>query len=57
MMRAFLVLAGLALTSVGLIVTFSTGIVNGWAMVAVVGVVLLGIDLYIEQREADDASR
>ena len=56
-MRAFLVLAGLALTSVGLIVTFSTGVVNGWAMVAVVGVVLLGIDLYIEQREADHASR
>ena len=57
MMRAFLALGGLILTAVGLIVTFSTGVVNGWAVLAVIGVGMLAIDQHLERKSAERIER
>ena len=51
MMRGLIVLAGLILTAVGLIVTFTTWTADGWTVLALVGVCLLGWDQAIEARE------
>jgi chloramphenicol 3-O-phosphotransferase len=53
MLRALNALAGLTLVAVGLIHTFATWTVDGWTLLAVVGVVMVGVDLCIEEREAD----
>jgi len=50
-MRGLNVLAGVALIIVGLIATIATGTVNGLGWLAAVGVALLAVDLFIEERE------
>lgn len=52
-MRAVGAALGLILTVTGLIVTFTTGNVDGWTVLAAIGVALLWNDLRIEQREAE----
>jgi hypothetical protein len=51
MIRALNALAGLVLIAVGLIVTFATWTVNGWTLLAVIGVCMVGVDLCLEERE------
>jgi hypothetical protein len=50
MMRAFVAVGGLVLTAVGLIVTFSTWTVDGWTVLAAVGVGLLWLDQRLDER-------
>jgi hypothetical protein len=50
MMRAFVAVGGLVLTCVGLILTFSTWTVDGWTVLAGVGVGLLLLDQRLDER-------
>lgn len=52
MIRGLNVLTGFILALVGLIVTFATFTVNGWTVLAAVGVLMLAGDLYIERVQA-----
>jgi hypothetical protein len=51
MFRALNAIAGLGLIAVGLIVTFTTWTVNGWTLLAVIGVCMVAVDLCLEERE------
>jgi hypothetical protein len=53
MIRAFVTVGGLVLTAVGLIMTFATLTVNGWWVLAAVGVGLLWLDQRLDERGAD----
>lgn len=52
-MRAVAAFAGFVLTTVGLIVTFSTLTVNGWTVLALIGFGLIANDLRIESKETN----
>lgn len=49
-MRAFLVLTGVALFVAGMVGTVVSFAVNGWTVLAGVGVCLLWVDLVLEDR-------
>lgn len=55
MMRAFLAGGGLILTVVGLAVSWATVTVDGWTVLAAVGVGMLWIDWRIEKAQAQRA--
>lgn len=47
-MRGLNVLAGVLLFAVGMVVTFTTWTVDGWTVLAAVGCLMLGADLYLD---------
>lgn len=49
MFRAVAAFAGFILTLTGLLVTFTTWTVDGWTVLAGVGVALLAVDLLVEE--------
>lgn len=49
MIRAVAAFAGFILTLTGLLVTFTTLTVDGWTVLAGVGVALLAVDLLVEE--------
>jgi hypothetical protein len=52
MFRAWNAFVGFILTLVGLTVTFATMTANGWAVVAGVGVGMLAVEFWIEERSS-----
>jgi uncharacterized membrane protein len=52
MFRALNAFLGFILTLVGLTVTFATWSTNGWAVVAGVGVAMLAVEFWIEERSS-----
>lgn len=57
MLRGLNVLAGLILTTTGLIGMCVTGLDNGWGVIAIIGIALLATDLYIEERTTNKDNR
>ena len=56
-MRGLMVLLAFVLIGAGEIVAFSTRTVNGWMLLAVVGVLILGNELRLESKAQQHANR
>jgi hypothetical protein len=53
MIRGLNALTGLLLTAVGLVVSLCTMTVDGWTVLALVGVCMCAWDLHLEERQAN----